>query len=209
MHPRRTNCTLTKAASIPALRQRAQAFLDLFFDAAPHLEYFFQFLELSTKAAFAKAAFAKLSEKYENKRNNLGSAKTYILRGTSRTYANKTRAVTDNETIKKGPCKGNRGPVRGTDGPVSGTEGPVTGTGPRTKPLLIAPVPLTAVIQELSGTPNPRYFLKSNAGTNGRHTAVQMGGVLRYKWEAYCGTNGRHTAVQMGGVLRHFPFFKA
>ena len=25
------------------------------FDAAPHLEYFFQFLELSTKAAFAKA----------------------------------------------------------------------------------------------------------------------------------------------------------
>ena len=34
-----------------------KAFLDLFFDAATHLEYFFQFLELSTKAAFAKAAF--------------------------------------------------------------------------------------------------------------------------------------------------------
>ena len=43
---------LTKAASIPARRQRAQGFLDLLFDAAPHLEYFFQFLELSTKAAF-------------------------------------------------------------------------------------------------------------------------------------------------------------
>ena len=51
-----TNCTLTKAASIPARRQNAQGILDLFFDTAPHLEYFFQFLELSTKAAFAKAA---------------------------------------------------------------------------------------------------------------------------------------------------------
>ena len=60
VHPRRTNCTLTKAASIPARRQRDQGFLDLFFDAAPHLEYFFQFLELSTKAAFAKAAFDTL-----------------------------------------------------------------------------------------------------------------------------------------------------
>ena len=38
----------------------AQGFLDLFFDAAPHLEYFFQFFELSTKAAFAKAAFDTL-----------------------------------------------------------------------------------------------------------------------------------------------------
>ena len=35
MHPRRTNCTLTKAASIPARRQRAQGFLDLFFAGAP------------------------------------------------------------------------------------------------------------------------------------------------------------------------------
>ena len=39
--------------------------------------------------------------------------------------------------------------------------------------------------QELSGDPNPQYFLKS--------TAVQMGGVLPYKWEAYCSTNGRCT----------------
>ena len=37
----------------------AQGFLD-FFDAAPHLEYLFQFFELSTKAAFAKAAFDTL-----------------------------------------------------------------------------------------------------------------------------------------------------
>ena len=40
----------------------AQGFLDLFFDAAPHLEYFFQFVELSTKAAFAKAAFDTLQK---------------------------------------------------------------------------------------------------------------------------------------------------
>ena len=57
----------------------------------------------------------------------LGPAKTYILRGTPRTRAIKTRAVTDNWTIKKGPRKGNGGSVRGS-------EGPVTGTGP----LLIA-----------------------------------------------------------------------
>ena len=39
------------------------------------------------------------------------------------------------------------------------------------------------IAQELSGDPNPQYFLKS--------TAVEMGGVLPYKWEAYCSTNGR------------------
>ena len=33
--------------------------------------------------------------------------------------------------------------------------------------------------------------------------------VLPYKWEAYCRTNGRHIAVQMGGVLQGFPFFEA
>ena len=59
----------------------------------------------------------------------IGPAKTYILRGTPRTCAIKTRAATDNQTIKKGPRKGNRWP-----GPVRGTEGPVTGTGP----LLVA-----------------------------------------------------------------------
>ena len=39
--------------------------------------------------------------------------------------------------------------------------------------------------QELSGDSNPQYFPKS--------TAVQMGGALPYKWEAYCSTNGRCT----------------
>ena len=29
--------------------------------------------------------------------------------------------------------------------------------------------------------------------------------VSRYKWEAYCNTNGRRTAIQMGGVLTVFP----
>ena len=38
----------------------AQGLLDLLFDAAPHLEYFFPIFELSTKAAFAKAAFDTL-----------------------------------------------------------------------------------------------------------------------------------------------------
>ena len=34
--------------------------------------------------------------------------------------------------------------------------------------------------QELSGTPNHWYFLKSIAGTNGRRIAVQKGGVLQH-----------------------------
>ena len=65
---------------------------------------------------------------------------------------------------------------------------------------------------EMFRDPNPQYFSKS--------TAVQMGGVLPYKWEAYCSTNrrmqgfpfflrsqengdtnGGRTAVQIGGVL--------
>ena len=46
--------------------------------------------------------------------------------------------------------------------------------------------------QKRSGDPNPQYFPK----------------VLPYKWGAYC-TNGRRTAVQMGGVLQGFPFFEA
>ena len=52
-----------------------------------------------------------------------------------------------------------------------------------------------------------------------RSTAIQMGDVLQYKWEAYCDTNGRSTdsvslsserrgtkstAIQMGGVLQYF-----
>ena len=35
VHPRRTNCTLTKAASIPARRQRAQGFFGFVFRRCP------------------------------------------------------------------------------------------------------------------------------------------------------------------------------
>ena len=48
-------------------------------------------------------------------------------------------------------------------------------------------------IQKRSGDPNPQYFSKS--------TAVQMGGVLPYKWEAYCSTNGR--------CIAGFPFLRS
>ena len=41
--------------------------------------------------------------------------------------------------------------------------------------------------QELSGTPNHCYFLKSIDGTNGRRTSVQIEGVLQYELEVYCG----------------------
>ena len=33
--------------------------------------------------------------------------------------------------------------------------------------------------------------------------------VLPYQWGTYCRTNGRRTAVQMGGVLQGFPFLEA
>ena len=68
----------------------------------------------------------------------LGLAKTYILRGTPRTYAIETRAVTHNLTIKKGPVRGIEGLQGETDGPERGTEGPLTGTGPL---LIIAKTP--------------------------------------------------------------------
>ena len=48
-------------------------------------------------------------------------------------------------------------------------------------------------IRNVSGDPNPQYFSKS--------TAVQMGGVLPYKWEAYCSTNGR--------CIAGFPFLRS
>ena len=41
------------------------------------------------------------------------------------------------------------------------------------------------MIEEHPGDHNHQDFLKS--------TAIQMGGVLQYKWEAYCDTNGRST----------------
>ena len=52
-----------------------------------------------------------------------------------------------------------------------------------------------------------------------KSSAIQMGGVLQYKWEAYCDINGKSTdnmalsserrgtkstAIQIGGVLRYF-----
>ena len=64
--------------------------------------------------------------------------------------------------------------------------------------------------QELSTTPNRCYILKSTTGTNARRIAVQMGGVLQYKWEVCRGIclssrlrsqEGR--AIQMGGALRY------
>ena len=42
------------------VKMLAQGFLDLFIDAALHLEYVFHFFELGTKAASAKAAFDTL-----------------------------------------------------------------------------------------------------------------------------------------------------
>ena len=52
--------------------------------------------------------------------------------------------------------------------------------------ILRGQVLVLAFFQELSGDPNPQYFLKS--------TTIQMGGVLQYKWYVYCGV---------------FPCFKA
>ena len=54
------------------------------------------------------------------------------------------------------------------------------------------------IVQKRTGDPNPQYFLKS--------TAVQMGGVLPYKWEAYCRVS---LSVLQGGVLQGFPLFEA
>ena len=48
-------------------------------------------------------------------------------------------------------------------------------------------------IRNVPVTPTPKYFSKS--------TAVQMGGVLPYKWEASCSTNGRCTVG--------FPFLRS
>ena len=60
--------------------------------------------------------------------------------------------------------------------------------------------PFGPICQKRSGDPNPQYFSKS--------TAVQMGGVLQYKWEAYCRVSlssklrsQESMAIQMGGVL--------
>ena len=59
-------------------------------------------------------------------------------------------------------------------------------------------------------TPTPSTFPKYCRG-NGRRTAIQMGGVLQYKWEVYCWVSlsskeskprsQEGTAIRMGGVL--------
>ena len=61
--PAKKKSAFTKAASTLARRQSENADPRLFgfiFRRSPYLEYFFQFLELSTKAAFAKVAFDTL-----------------------------------------------------------------------------------------------------------------------------------------------------
>ena len=67
-----------------------------------------------------------------------------------------------------------------------------------------------ATNQELSGTPNPWYFLKSIASANGRRITSTIGGVLQYKLEVYCGVSlspklrsQQGTALKTGGVLRY------
>ena len=79
---------------------------------------------------------------------------------------------------------------------------------------------------EHSGDHNHQDFSKvlrceseAYCNTNGRRTAIQMGGVLtmfpfppsvgapkalQYKLEAYCNTNWRRIAIQIGGALRCF-----
>ena len=56
--------------------------------------------------------------------------------------------------------------------------------------------------------PQPPVFFQKYCRTNGGRTAVQMGRVLQYKWEAYCRVSlssklrsQESTAIQMGGVL--------
>ena len=65
-----------------------------------------------------------------------------------------------------------------------------------------------SISQKHSGDSNPQYFSQKYCHTNGGRTAVQMGGVLQYKWEAYCSVSlssklrsQESTAIQMGGVL--------
>ena len=56
--------------------------------------------------------------------------------------------------------------------------------------------------------PQPPVVFQKYCRTSGGHTAVQMGGVLQYKWEAYCRLSlssklrsQESTAIQMGGRI--------
>ena len=57
----------------------APGFLDLFFDAAPYLEYVFQFFELSTKAAFAKVAFDTQNYRGKKSKKNTYLDTTFLV----------------------------------------------------------------------------------------------------------------------------------
>ena len=66
------------------------------------------------------------------------------------------------------------------------------------------------VFRNIRNPPNHWYFLRSVAGTNGRRSAVQIGGVPQYKLQVYCSVSlspelrsQQGTALQMGGVLRY------
>ena len=66
----------------------------------------------------------------------------------------------------------------------------------------------TNLYSETFRWPQPPVFFQKYCRTNGGRTAVQMGGVLPYKWEAYCRVSlssklrsQESIAVQMGGVL--------
>ena len=78
---------------------------------------------------------------------------------------------------------------------------------------------MQGVVQKRSGDPKPPVFFQKCYRTNGGRTAVQMGGVLPYKWEACCRVSlssklrsqestaiqmGGRTAVLIGGVLPYF-----
>ena len=91
--------------------------------------------------------------------------------------------------------------------------GDILGEGdcrPKTAARLFKGTPGGARSGEHPGGHNHQDFPKS--------TAIQMQGVLQYKWEAYCDTNGRSTdsislyserkgtkstAIQIGGVLQY------
>ena len=62
-----------------------------------------------------------------------------------------------------------------------------------------------SLLRNVLVTPTPKYFSKSTAVQVGGRTAVQMGGVLQYKREAYCRVSlssklrsQESTAIQMG-----------
>ena len=72
--------------------------------------------------------------------------------------------------------------------------------------------PLSKLVLPRSGTfrwPQPQVFSRKYCHTNGRRTAVQMGGVLQYKWEVYCWVSlssslrsQEGATIQMGAYCR-------